>query len=190
MPPLLQGVGILALPWLAGLAALSLRPIPRCAGLATHLADLSIALDMDRNPWGLLVSRRGPDCRHPVAAKLATSGRVGIGRGPIGTRSGPANREFAGTRGDGRHLATGALVRPVPPGCGLRCDLSDPGPVLHPMDRRTDHRAGILILADGPDDARSQAAVLGLMVLAVNLTALIAARLTSASPGDGELDRL
>ena len=49
---------------------------------------------------------------------------------------------------------------------------------------------GILILAEGSNDARGQAAVLGLLVVAVNTTALIAARLTSTSPGDGELDRL
>jgi hypothetical protein len=56
------------------------------------------------------------------------------------------------------------------------------------MDGRT-AAPGILILADGPDDARLQAAALGLAVLAVNLAALIAARLTSAWPHDGEVNR-
>jgi hypothetical protein len=45
-------------------------------------------------------------------------------------------------------------------------------------------------LADGPDEARRQAAVLGLLAVAVNGIALIAARLTSASREQEALDRL
>jgi hypothetical protein len=44
----------------------------------------------------------------------------------------------------------------------------------------------ILALADGPEDARLQAAALAMGVIAVQLAALVAARLTSALPRDWE----
>src|SRR5207248_335374 len=55
MPPLLQGVGILAVPWLAALAARSLRAVPGGAALANRLGDFTVELDPDRDPWIFLV---------------------------------------------------------------------------------------------------------------------------------------
>ena len=57
------------------------------------------------------------------------------------------------------------------------------------MDGRT-VAPGILVLADGPEDARLQAAVLALGAMAVNLAALSVARLTSALPRAWGLERL
>ncbi len=190
MPPLLQGVGILALPWLAGLASLSLRTIPRCEGLATRLADVSIELDTDRNPWSLLVCAVGLT----VGIRLLQSWQRAAESESDAVRSGleaallagssPARAGMVATWRPGRWFGRFLLA------AGFAATCLTPALFFTPwIDGRT-IAPGILILADGPDDGRRQAAVLGLMVIAVNLTALIAARLTSASPGDGELDRL
>ncbi len=190
MPPLLQGVGILALPGLAGLASSSLRSIPRCESLAARLADLSVELNTDRNPWGLLVCAVGLT----VGMRLLQSWQRAAESESAAVRSGfefallagssPARAAMVATWRPGRWFGRLLLVS------GFAATCLTPALFFTPwIDGRT-IAPGILILADGPDPARRQAAVLGLMVLAVNLTALIAARLTAASPGDGELDRL
>ena len=57
------------------------------------------------------------------------------------------------------------------------------------MDGRT-ITPGILSLADATDDARIQAAMLGLIVLAANLAALIVAWITAAWPRTFDADRM
>jgi ABC-type Fe3+ transport system permease subunit len=190
MLPLLQGVGILALPWLVGLVSSSLGPFPRWEGLAARLGDLSVELNTDRNPWGLLVCAVGLT----VGIRLLQSWQRAAESESDAVRSGieaamlagisPARAPMVAAWRPGRWFGRFLLA------AGFAATCLTPALFFTPwIDGRT-IAPGILILAAGPDDARQQAAVLGLMVLAVNTAALIAARLTSASPGDGELDRL
>jgi hypothetical protein len=190
MPPLLQGVGILALPSLAGLTASSVRPIPHCARLATGLEWLSRELDPDRNPWGLLVCAVGltvgirlVQSWRRVAESEAAAVRSGRDAAILGGTS-PARASMVATWRPGRWLGRFLLA------AGFAATCLTPALFFTPWSDGRTISPGILILADGPIDARRQAALLGMLVVAVNSTALIAARLTSSSPGDGELDRL
>ena len=51
MPPLVQGVGVLALPWLAALASTFLIDLGRWGLLARALGSISAGLDPLRRPW-------------------------------------------------------------------------------------------------------------------------------------------
>jgi ABC-type Fe3+ transport system permease subunit len=187
MPPLLQGVGILALPWLVGLASSSLRPIPGCERLA---AGLAVELGVDRNPWSLLVLAVGLS----VGVRLLQSWRKTAESDASMIRSGcdaallagasPARAPMVAAWRPGRWVGRFLLA------AGFAATCLTPALLFTPWIDGRSLAPGILILAEGPKDARGQAAVLGLLVVAVNTFALIAARLTSASPGDGELDRL
>jgi hypothetical protein len=185
MPPLLQGIGILSLPWLAELGAGSLRGVARFHGLVTVLEHSAVELGPDRNPWPLLVFAVGL----AVALRLLPTWEETDSAEPRETRSrleaallagAPAARaRGVGTRGWlGRWLGRYLLAT------GLTATSMSPALLFTPwMDGRT-IAPGILILADGTDPARQRAAALALAALAVNLAALIAARLTSALPRD------
>ena len=55
MPPLVQGVGILALPGLlASLAAAAMQHLPGLSTPLARVADLAHELTLERNPWGIL----------------------------------------------------------------------------------------------------------------------------------------
>ncbi len=190
MPPLLQGVGILALPWLAGLVSSSLRTIHRFEGLADRLADLARELSPERNPWILLVSAVGLT----IGLRFLQSWQWAAASEEDELRSGLDAALLAGVspvrarivaswrpaRGIGRFLLATCFAAT----CLTPALLFTPW-----MDGRT-IAPGIVILADGPEDARLQAAALALIALAANVAALIAARLTSAWPRDGETDRV
>ena len=189
MPPLLQGVGILALPWLTGLAASSLRPIPGYESLAARLANLSVELSPDRNPWSLLIGAVGLT----VGIRLLQSWQRAAESESFAMRSGLEAARLAGIS-----AARAQLVAVWRPGrwfgrfllvAGFSATSLTPALFFTPWIDGLTIAPGILFLADGPDEARRQAAVLGLLVLAINLAALIAARLTSAWPHEGELDR-
>lgn len=190
MPPLLQGVGILTLPWLIGLAASSLHASQRLRGLAARLSDLAIELSADRNPWIILVVavsltvglsflrnwqwsaesevRDRRSC--PDAALL-----VGV--------SAARARAVASWR-PGRWIGRFLLVA-----CFAATGLT-PALLFTPwMDGRT-ISPGILILADSTDNARTQAAILGLIVLAANVAVLIVAWIAAAWPGTFDADRM
>ena len=142
MPPLLQGVGILSLPWLAGLVSASLRTIPRFEGLADRLADVARELSPERNPWILLVSAVGLT----VGLRFLQSWRWAAESESDELRSG-LDAGLAGgclaVRSPGcRLLETRPLDRPVPPGHVLRGDQLDARAALHSMDGRKDHRTG------------------------------------------------
>ena len=130
-------------PPLAGRAGLVSRyaPSPDAQRLAAGLADVSVVFDPDRNPWGLLICAVGLT----VGIRLLHSWQQAAESESAAVRSGRDAALLAGispARADGRYLAAGALVRPLPPGRGLRGDRPDARPVFHPMERRTDHRAG------------------------------------------------
>jgi ABC-type Fe3+ transport system permease subunit len=189
MPPLLQGVGILALPWLAGVVSSSLRTIPRFEGPAERLADLARELSPERNPWALLAMAVGLTVglrflrSWQWAAESESDGlRSGLDAAAL-TGASPVRARAVTSWRPARWIGRFLLVA-----CFAATGLT-PALLFTPwMDGRTIAPA-IVILVDGPDGARLQAAALALTALAANLTALIAARLTSAWPRDGETER-
>jgi hypothetical protein len=187
VPPLMQGVGILALPWLAGLAADTLQEVPGCAAGAKALGHLAIQLHPDRDPWPWLVSAVGL----AVGLRLVRAWQAAAGPDPRQVRA-----EFeAALLASGSRSRAKAAGRPWRPArwigrFGLAASLAATSltPALlwaTGTDARTAAPA-LLALADGPEDARLQAGALALGVLAVQLAALATARLASAWPRDEE----
>ncbi len=187
LPPLIQGVGILALPWLAGLAAESLRDVPGCAGWAAGLGHWAFELRPDRDPWPLLVCAVGltlglrlmrtwegsaeanpREVRSRVEAALLT----GIAR----SRARAVGRPWFLARAFGRFVLAAALA----------ATSLTPALLFTPWTDGRTAAPAILALADGPDDARLQAAALAIGVIAIQFAAWTTARLTSALPRDGE----
>ena len=190
MPPLLQAVGILAIPWLAGVVSASLRTVGRFEGLANRLAIVARELSPERNPWmvlslavGLTVGLRflrqwlreadlesnrlysGQD-----AALIAGASRI----------QAEAVASWRPARGVGRFLLVAGLVS----------TCLTPALLFTPWIDERIIAPGIVILADGPDDIRIQAAILALAALGTNMIAMIAARVTKAWPVESEIDRI
>lgn len=175
VPPLVLGVGALALPWLLRLAASGFGTGGGGGPVVRGLESLADGLDPDRTPGLLLVlavsavrlpllarserSARGRsrDVRIEAAVTLGASPRAArraASPGWLGLPSGPLLLTFALAATDlapALVLASTLDVRPVTP--------------------------SILILADEPGDAHSRAAALAGLVVMVNAIALaLAAR--------------
>ncbi len=185
MPPLLQGVGILAFPWLAGLASLSLGTIPQFEGQADRLAKLAGELSPGRNPWillaiavGLTIGLRFLRSWQSAWESESDERRSGLDAAVLAGAS-PMRGFWKPARGIGRFLLVACIT----------ASSLTPALLFTPWADARTIAPGLVILADRPDDARLQAAVLALTALAANLAALIAARLTSAWPRDWEADR-
>jgi hypothetical protein len=186
----MQGVGILALPELAGLAAGSLREVPGCASWAAALGRLAIELRPDWAPWPLLVCAVGLS----VGLRLwrAWEGSIESPAGEI--RSGfeaallaGASRSRARAAGRPRRLTLwiGRFVLAA----SLAATNLTPALLFTPWSDGQTVAPAILALVDGPDDARFQAAALALLAIAGLLIALPVARLTSAWPRDCWVER-
>jgi hypothetical protein len=89
------------------------------------------------------------------------------------------------------------LRRPLPrarwfAGCFLACSLAatnlTPALLFEPWTDGQTVAPAVLLMAVGPADARSQAAMLALCAIAVNLLALAMARVSSVLPRGLELD--
>jgi ABC-type Fe3+ transport system permease subunit len=189
-PPLIQGVGILAIPWLLSLAAQTLRGLHGSDRMAALLGNLAVQLGPDWDPWILLVcavsltgfsrfllvwdppSERGKAHRSPCfdAAILAGASR---------TRA----RAIATRHQRGR--AFGQLLLTVV----FAATNLTPALLFTPFSDGRTTAPEILALAVGSDDARSVAAALAIGVLATQVAALAIAGITSAWPGDWEPDR-
>jgi hypothetical protein len=185
--PLLQGVGILSLPWLAEVAARSLRSVHGSDGFAAPLEILAVELGPDRNPWILLVYAVGLT----VGIRLLQSWQGPAESDPDETRSCFEAAMLAGaSRARAQGMATrrrhGRWFGQFLLAAGYAATSLTPALLFTPwMDGRT-VAPGVLVLADGPDDARLLAAALALGALAVNIAVLVVARLTSALPRNGE----
>ncbi len=181
MPPLIQGVGILALPGLltgvAGLAATR----PRIAKLASEVS-------VDRNPWSILIAAVGLS----VGARLLQSWRRAAERQPDETASGLDAVLLAG--GSVRRARAVAALRPwrwigaFALGLVLAATNFVPSLLFTPWMDGTTIAPGMLILADGPDDGRRQAAALACCLIAGGLIGLLAARLAPAPPPEWNPD--
>ena len=188
MPPMLLGVGLLAILSLGAQAARSMkglsgfaRPFARIEGLAPELA-------VSRNPWPILTAAVGLS----VGLRLLQSWRRAAERRPDSLRSGLAAALQAGaTSSRARSVAAlkpgrwiGGLLLAS---CLAAANLT-PALFFTPwMDGRTAAPA-MLILADGPDDDRRQAAGLAFLMIVGNLAGLCAARFAPAPPPEWDRD--
>ena len=177
MPPLLQAVGVLSLSWLAGMAATWLVDAGSLRQIASIFESFSQFTSVDRNPWipltlavGLSLSavvlRNRPGLPEPrgsqTNAAFDAARLAGASRARARALSGPPQR--------GRWLGLFILI------WVLAATNLSPALLFTPwIDGRT-VAPGVLELADGPGDARSQAAALALCVIAANVAALAVAR--------------
>ena len=191
LPPLVQAIGVLALPWLAGLAALSLGDLDRWKPLKDALGCISRELDPARNPWivmsccvGLaLVPRflwcwQGRKQAVPSSARLDSAFEAALLAGAVADRAVRLSEPMPLGRWLGRFILA------------VACAATNLTPALlfQPWaDGRTVAPA-VVVLAAGPAAARSLAATLALGAVAVILLALAVAKLTSALPAASDLD--
>jgi hypothetical protein len=192
MPPLIQGVGVLAITWLAALASTFLIDLKRWGLLARALGSFSAGLDPVHSPWiitsgalGLVLLPRLFWCWRPEplppdmsshragsafdAAMLAGASRV------------QANllSDFGrGRRTIGRFLLVWALAA---------TNLT-PALLFEPWTGGQSVAPTVVLLGSGPDDIPAQAATLALCAIAANLAALAIAHATSALPRVRDLD--
>jgi ABC-type Fe3+ transport system permease subunit len=184
MPPLVLGAGVLALPWLAGLASrFSIDAGHEAPGRA--LENLSAALDPYRHPWILMAG-----CLLLVLAPWRfASGQAFSQLGAVRTQS-PSASEAALVCGAQRARARG-LGSAGQPGrwlgrfllvWALAATNLTPSLLFSPWSDWRTVAPGVVFLAGGDGEARAQAATLALGAIAVNLGALAVARWTSALP--------
>jgi ABC-type Fe3+ transport system permease subunit len=185
MPPLVQGLGFLAIPWLAGLASTSLADAGQLLWLAIALGQIATELDGFRNPWMMLsicvalsLAPRFLVLWHWQRARAGSGSEFHSARDAarlLGvSRARAARLAQASLRG--RWLAGGFLAE------SLAATNLVPALFFAPwLDGRTIAPA-IVELAGGSANARSQAAALALCAIASNLAALALAWLSSALP--------
>ena len=181
IPPLVQGVGVLACSWLASLAAGWFGDAGSLRRLAIAFESFSLLSDVDRNPWvpltvavGLslvaVVLRRSPQnegtCGSSPTAALDAARLAGASRSRASALSTPGQRR--------RWLGLFVLT------CTLAATNLSPALLFTPWTDGRTIAPGILTLANGPGDAPTQAAALALCVVTVNLATLAVARLTRA----------
>jgi len=183
MPPLVQGVGVLSLSWLTGLAAGLSVDGESWRRLAIACERLSQFTNVDRNPWILLIGSVGL----ALVGAVLKSGQRTFDLGPSHLNAAFDAARLAGaSRSRARSLS---IPRQRRRWLGLfiliwalaATNLS-PALLFTPWTDGRTVAPGVLVLADGPGEARAQAAALAVCVVAVNLVALAIARLTSALP--------
>jgi iron(III) transport system permease protein len=192
MPPLVQGIGVLAVPWLAGLATAFLIERDRWAPLANALGSIALELDPFHDPWLLLIctvglalvprflgSWRGEVPADPAGVRSDSAIDAALIAGASRARARGISWPWPGRRWLGRFVLVSAFA-----GTNLT-----PALLFEPWaDGRTVAPA-VVDMAGGPADARSQAAALALCAIAVNLAALAVARVTSIRRGAPDLER-
>ena len=183
MPPLLQGVGVLSLSWLAGMAATWLVDAGDLRQVATIFESLSQVTNVDQNPWipltltvGLSLSavvlKNRPRAFEPRGSRSNAAFDAARLAGALALRA----RALSGPMQRREWLGRFILI------WVLAATNVSPALLFTPwIDGRT-VAPGVLDLANGPGDARSQAAALALCVIAANVAALAFARLTSGRP--------
>jgi iron(III) transport system permease protein len=183
VPPLVQGVGLLALSWLAGMAAGLSVDGETWRRLAIACERLSDFTNVDRNPWMLL------SCSTALAlvGAVLSIGYQSFDSGPSHSNAAFDAARLAGSsRSRARSLSIprqrrrwlGRLILIW----ALAATNLTPALLFTPWTDGRTVAPGVLVLADGPPEARAQAAALALCIFAVNVAALALARLTSALP--------
>ena len=191
MPPLVQGVGLLALPWLAGLASVFLVDLGQWRPLAVAFGRISTELDPFRSPWIMM----SVAVVLSLVPRFLVSWQPEVRSDPL--RAGPGPGFDAALIAGTSRARAGRLSQPVPlarcfAGCFLVWSLAAtnlvPALLFEPWTDGRTIAPAILQLAAGSADARAQAAALALCAVASNLAALAMARVSSALPGTLDLD--
>jgi ABC-type Fe3+ transport system permease subunit len=188
MPPLIQGVGLLALPVLTTLAAASVRDLPGLTGPLARLGDLARELSVERNPWAMLTAAVGLSVGlgllqngHRISERQSDETRSGLDAALLAGASLTRARAVAARRP--RQWIGEFLLAVVLAAVNLA-----PALLFVPwMDGRS-IAPGMLNLAHGQDEVRLQAAALAFCVLAGHLAGLCAARLAPAPPPEWDAD--
>jgi hypothetical protein len=183
IPPLVLGIGVLCLPWLAGLASRFLLDTGRWHALAHALDDLAGVLDPAQNSWILMALGVGLAILCQFAAAPLGSGVPGAPRSRHDSAAQAAVLAGA-SRGRARRLS---LLRQRGRWFGgfvvfwvLAATNLTPALLFAPWTDGRIAAAGVVVLAAGAGDERAQAAALALCVIVVNVGAFAVARLTSA----------
>lgn len=182
-PPLVIGVGALALGWLVHLAVDWLRVGGRPGPLIAGFAFLRDGLDPARTPGILLTLAVAAASQSPLTHALLRIGhrsrdRLTDAAINLGANARQAHR--AGLTG-WFGIPPGVLVLTVV----LAATSLSPALILTPTTEARPVTPGILILADEPGEARSTAAALAFCVIAANLSAFgLAATVRSEPLGD------
>ncbi|MGC8644456.1 MAG: hypothetical protein ACP5XB_31720, partial [Isosphaeraceae bacterium] len=169
VPPLVMGIGVLALSRLVQLGSLWLETRLRWPGAARGLALLGRILDpyggtglalflgvcLAHLPLKLLARFRPLEHAEPSSRRIDQALLAGAGR---------HRARSLGLRGSGNVSSRTILLWAVLAATGIA-----PAIVLAPTLESRPMGPGIVALADGPDDARSRAAALALLVIAANL---------------------
>ena len=188
MPPLLLGVGLLALLNLGAQAARSMKGLTGLTQPTARIEGLAPELAVGRNPWPILTAAVGLS----VGLRLLRTWRRAAERRPDSLRSGLAAALQAGaTSSRARSVAAlkpgrwiGGLLLAS---CLAAVNLT-PALLFTPwIDGRTAAPA-MLTLAGGADDDRRQAAGLAFLLIVGNLTGLCAARFAPAPPPEWDRD--
>jgi ABC-type Fe3+ transport system permease subunit len=188
MPPLIQGVGLLTVPFLTTLAAASLTDLPGLTGPLAGLAGLARELSLERNPWAFLTVAVGLS----VGSGLLHNARRASERQSDETRSGLDAALLAGASVTGARAVAARWPRRWIGGFLLAAVLAavnlTPALLFTPwMDGRSVAPA-LVELVNGRDDSRLQAAALAFCVLAGNLAGLCTARLAPVRPPEWDAD--
>ena len=112
-------------------------------GPAARIADLAPELAVRRNPWPILTAAVGLS----VGSRLLQSWRRAAERRPEESRSGLDAALLAGLvaaagRGPWPHVRPARWIGALAPGRAARRGQPGPRPALHPLDGRSDRRAG------------------------------------------------
>jgi ABC-type Fe3+ transport system permease subunit len=180
-PPLVRGISILTLPWLLELAAAWLQGFSTGVPLGRLLSSLSAMLDPYRDNRPLLVASV-IFVLAPLTFELwSAPRRTRAGRVP--SASDAARLYGASALGHLRLLA----VRPFRVFCGqfilvfaLAATNLTPALLFQPWSDQQTLSPAVLVLCEGPDNQRRQAAALALVGLVSNLVAVAVARATGS----------
>lgn len=185
VPPLIQGVGLLTLAWLAGLASDSMPQVGRLRAVAVTLGRFATELDLFRNPW--LLMSLGVALSLVPRFLILSRGQSGEAPAGTGAASAVAAARLAGVSLAraaqlGQFLARGRWLAGAALAGSLAATNLVPALLFEPWVDGQTITPAVLDLAVGPADARGQAALLALGAIALNLTALAMAWLLFALP--------
>jgi ABC-type Fe3+ transport system permease subunit len=191
MPPLVLGVGVLAIPWLAAVASTFLIDQGRWGPLARALGSFATGIDPVASPWvitssavGLVLLPRFLWCSRREPPPDSSSSHVASAF-DAATLAGASRAQsfWLGNFGRGRRLIGQFVLVWALAATNLTPALLfahwTGGPGVAPT---------VVLRATGPGNIPAQAAALALCAIAANLAALAVAQSTSALPRWKDLD--
>jgi iron(III) transport system permease protein len=185
-PPLVQGIGVLAIPWLADLASAFVIKVEHATPVVTALGSVASRIDRYHDPWPLLVCGVGL----VLVPRLLWCGHTEFQAERA--RATPSSSFDAARLAGASRARSGRLSEPLPVrrllslfclACALAATNLTPALLFEPWSDGRTIAPAVVVLAGGVAEERSLAATLALAAIALNASALCAARLTHISPG-------